>query len=83
MAVKEKRNAEIADGAVGVEYLKQRFVYSSIAEAIGVTPGAMAQWGDTIPEKYLMQISEVTGVPPHIIRPDMYDGYEPVRREAC
>lgn len=83
MTVKEKRNVEITDGASGVEYLKQRFVYSSIAEAIGVTPGAMAQWGDTIPEKYVLPISEATGVPPHMIRPDMYAGYEPARREHC
>ena len=74
---------EAIEKLTGVEYLKAKFFMRSVAEAIGMTAGAMHQWGDTVPEARVIEVSRVTGVPPHKIRPDLYDGYVLSGRESC
>ena len=44
---------------------------AALARAIGVTRGAVAQW-ERVPGERVGQVSRVTGLPPHIIRPDLF-----------
>lgn len=41
-----------------------------LARQIGVTRGAIAQWDD-IPADRLADVSEATGIPPEVLRPDL------------
>ena len=49
---------------------------SKLAAAIGVTPGAIAQW-DKVPADRVVEIERVTGIPRQKLRPDLFEGLEP------
>lgn len=44
---------------------------AALARAIGVTRGAVAQW-ERVPAERIGDVSRATGLPPHIIRPDLF-----------
>lgn len=44
---------------------------AKLGAALGVTAQAVSLWSQ-VPAERLMKISEVTGVPPNVLRPDMY-----------
>lgn len=45
--------------------------YQELARRLGLTPGAISHW-TKVPEKYLLRISQHTGVPRQKLRPDLY-----------
>lgn len=44
---------------------------AALAKAIGITSQAISQW-PKIPAERVPQVSDVTGLPPHLLRPDLY-----------
>lgn len=44
---------------------------TSLANAVGVTPSAIAQW-DVVPPLRVLQVEKATGVPRWVLRPDLY-----------
>jgi hypothetical protein len=49
----------------------QRGMLSRIAEALGITRGAVAQW-TRVPAERVLEVERVTNVPRHDLRPDLY-----------
>lgn len=44
---------------------------SKLAKALGLTRQAIYQW-DEVPSGHVLKVEEVTGVPRHKLRPDLY-----------
>jgi len=44
---------------------------SRLAEALGITPGAITQW-DKVPAERLGDVSRITGIPMAFLRPDIF-----------
>lgn len=42
-----------------------------LARQLDLSRGAMLHWGNNVPEEWLRQISELTGVAPRVLRPDL------------
>lgn len=42
-----------------------------IAEQLGITAGAVSQW-DRVPVPRVLEIERITGIPRHVLRPDIY-----------
>lgn len=42
-----------------------------LARQLGLSRGALAQWGNNIPEERLRKVMEITGLSPRILRPDL------------
>ena len=53
-----------------------------LAEAIGTTPDMIYVWRQrrTIPAKWVVKVSNATGVPPHDMRPDIFAKLLPSRK---
>ena len=45
---------------------------SRLAREIGVTKGAITQWGEC-PVKRVPDVEKVTGIPRHVLRPDFFN----------
>jgi DNA-binding transcriptional regulator YdaS (Cro superfamily) len=45
---------------------------AKIGEPFGITAQAVAQW-TRVPAERLVKIEEITGVPRHVLRPDLYE----------
>ena len=57
-------------------YLKaERGNLTKLAAAIGVTPGAIAQW-DKVPADRIVEIERATNIPRQKLRPDLFEGME-------
>ncbi len=80
MSARRKSKPTIDESLHGLEYLQGQFFMASIAKELGISPGSMHQWKQ-IPEDRVLRISEITGVPPHKLRPDLYQGYAYIVRE--
>jgi DNA-binding transcriptional regulator YdaS (Cro superfamily) len=53
-------------------YLKSEWGnLSKLADALGVTPGAIAQW-KRVPAERVPQVSRITGIPREKLRPDIF-----------
>jgi DNA-binding transcriptional regulator YdaS (Cro superfamily) len=53
-------------------YLKSEWGnLSKLATALGVTPGAIAQW-KRVPAERVPQVSRITGIPRESLRPDIF-----------
>ena len=46
-----------------------------IATEIGITPQAVSNW-KIVPAERVLDVERVTGVPRHVIRPDIYPPHE-------
>lgn len=44
---------------------------AALARDLGVTRGAVAQW-DRVPAERIADVSRLTGIPFHVLRPDMF-----------
>lgn len=51
--------------------LAQRGNAMRIAAALGITPQAISKW-KRVPPYRVLAVEKVTGVPRHILRPDLY-----------
>jgi DNA-binding transcriptional regulator YdaS (Cro superfamily) len=45
---------------------------TALARAIGVTPGAIAQWNGRVPAERLGEVSRATGIPVEQLRPEIF-----------
>ena len=55
----------------GMEAVKDRMPLARLAREIGITRGAVAQWG-RVPAERLGDVSRVTGIPMESLRPDLF-----------
>ena len=46
-----------------------------LAAAIGVTPAAITQW-EKVPAERVVEVSDATGIPRKLLRPDLFEGME-------
>ena len=44
----------------------------TIARELGIHRSAISQWGDTVPPKRVQRVSQLTGIAPHILCPDVF-----------
>ena len=42
-----------------------------IAEALGITPGAISQWKN-VPAEHVLTVEKITGISRHDLRPDVF-----------
>jgi len=57
----------------GMDLLRsQRGLLTRVAAAIGLTRSAVCQW-QRIPAERVPEVSRITGIPRHLLRPDLYD----------
>jgi hypothetical protein len=54
------------------QYISIRGNLSKLAREIGVTPSAIKQWS-RIPAERVRQVSKATGIPAHVLRPDIFE----------
>lgn len=52
---------------------------SDVAKGLGITRQAVSGW-HAIPAEWVKKIADLTGVPPHQLRPDLYDAPSSPRR---
>jgi len=50
----------------------QRGLLARIARGLGVTRGAVSAW-PRVPAERVPAVSRITGIPPHELRPDLYE----------
>jgi hypothetical protein len=55
-----------------------RLSLAEIAKELGITRQAVSGW-HAIPAEWVKKIAELTGIPPHQLRPDLYDAPPPSR----
>jgi DNA-binding transcriptional regulator YdaS (Cro superfamily) len=60
---------------------QERGTIARIAEAFGITHGAVAQWRKIPPERVL-EVERITGISRHALRPDIY-GEAPRRKRRA
>lgn len=64
--------APIVSTATGMEALRaQRGVMARVAKALGVTRAAVCMW-TKVPAERVPAVSAASGVPAHVLRPDLY-----------
>jgi Bacterial toxin YdaS len=74
--------AELALLRVKEELLEKKVFLADVAKGLGITRQAVSGW-HAIPAEWVKKISELTGIPPHRLRPDLYDEpRSPKRRSA-
>lgn len=44
---------------------------TALATGLGITPGALSQWGQVPPERAL-EVERITGISRHELRPDIF-----------
>jgi transposase-like protein len=54
---------------------------AEIARALGITRQAITGWR-AVPAEWVRQLSDVTGIPPWKLRPDLYDAPPPETADA-
>lgn len=50
---------------------RKRLRMAAVAKDLGVTRGYIASW-KFVPDKFVTRLSEVTGIPLTLLRPDLY-----------
>lgn len=62
------------------EWLKaERGNLTKLADAIGVTYGAIPQWKGKVPSERMFAVSNVTGIPVEDLRPDLVNAAKEAR----
>jgi DNA-binding transcriptional regulator YdaS (Cro superfamily) len=56
--------------------IKKAGTANDLARLLGITPQAISQWTE-IPIKRAPDVSRVTGIPLHELRPDIFDAPKP------
>jgi replicative DNA helicase len=67
----------MVEDKTGMEAVRSVTTLAALAKKIDITRGAISQW-DRVPEERLDAVSTATGLPKHVLRPDLYAGYAPV-----
>jgi len=61
---------------IGLAAVREVTTFTALARHLDITRGAISQW-DRIPEERLEAVSAFTGLPKHVLRPDLFTGYVP------
>lgn len=56
----------------GVEAVRTAIRNVDLARELGISQQAVGKWKH-VPVVYVKRISDITGLPKHVIRPDVYD----------
>lgn len=64
---------------VKVSLAKKKLSFADVAKSLGITRQAVSGW-HAIPAEWVKKISELTDIPPHELRPDLYDAPPPPRK---
>ncbi len=59
----------------GMAAVKAKVKINALAEHLGISRGAIAQWR-MIPVDRVRDVADFTGIPPDVLRPDLYEGFE-------
>jgi hypothetical protein len=65
----------------GLQALKAKCFMADLAAEIDLTPAALKKWTD-VPAELVVRLSDLTGIAPHVLRPDLYADYKPAARSA-
>jgi DNA-binding transcriptional regulator YdaS (Cro superfamily) len=57
--------------ALGVLEIRRRGGIYPLAAKLGLTPQAVYQW-KVVPAEWVAKVAAATGIPRHILRPDLY-----------
>jgi len=57
--------------AVGIEAIRERMSGTELARRLGITRSAISQW-DKVPAERIGEVSRITGLPPQVLRPDLF-----------
>lgn len=63
------------DNLTGMAAVKGKMPLARLAKEIGITRGAVAQW-DRVPAERVGEVSRITGIPIHVLRPDIFQTAE-------
>lgn len=56
----------------GLAAVLAKITAAALAREIGCTPEAVYQW-ERVPPRRVPAVARASGVPPHVIRPDLYE----------
>lgn len=59
----------------GLRAVFKKASVTEVANACGITSQAVSQW-DRVPPNRLLPVSTLTGIPPHVLRPDIVSAPE-------
>ncbi len=60
----------------GMEAVRDSMSLARVARELGITRGAVAQWGK-VPAERIGAVSQITGIPLAQLRPDLFAGESP------
>lgn len=64
------------------EFLRmKRGLRAEVARELGITHAAVRQWQE-VPAERCWRVSEIVGIPPHILRPDVFPPPSPENQEG-
>lgn len=77
MPLRKKKVKDRDDSLTGMEMILQDYFLAEILNEIGLVGSNSSRWkkAGVVPEEHLLKVSQVTGFPPHLIRPDLYTDY--------
>lgn len=52
-------------------YLNERGRKTHLAAELNISPAAVSQWAQ-VPSRRVIDVEKVTGIPRHVLRPDLY-----------
>lgn len=79
------RPCAFTPGLTGVDAIRSCITFTSLGLALGITNGAISQWKQ-VPAERLGDIARLTGIPLHILRPDIFEGldaFSPAKASAA
>lgn len=60
-----------SDRDAGLRLVLSKIKGAALARKLGLSPPAVYQW-TRVPDDHILAISDLTGIPPHKIRPDRH-----------
>jgi len=58
------------------DYIEVHGNVTRLADALGITKGAVAQWDKKVPIKRVLDVERITKIPRALLRPDFYGSAE-------
>ena len=56
------------------DYIRPRGALSELSRTLGVSHTTILRWVERrVPAERVRPLSEATGIPPHVLRPDLYE----------